>query len=469
MRVCKLLIFSATVMVMTGLMLAPRGSADDNITPLEETSLDLQLESVLRQQRFTGNVEATLELRLGRKINPKLAEVGRLLFFDPILSLSNDSSCASCHSPTSAMSDTQSIAIGVGNNGVVGPARQGPRNQRRAPSVINTAFYPNLMWNSRFSSVSGDPFNNSQGYSFPEPEGMTLSHLPHLLAAQAFIPVTVRVEMACFDFQGDGFAMRSEILNRLNDNKKYKKLFGKVFREVKRGAPITYEMVGRAIAEFEFTLVFANAPLDRFARGEKKAMSDDQKRGALLFFGRANCVLCHAVSGTANEMFSDFTERVIGVPQVLPDNTNVDFDGPGKNEDFGLEQVTRNPADRYKFRTAPLRNVGAQAAFFHNGAFTTLEDAINHYRDVTKSARNLEALKWKLSEDLRGPVGPDEPVLARVTSFLVSGILLNEEEFRQIVEFVRNGLLDPRAKAENLRKLIPESVPSGRPLPQFQQ
>ena len=469
MRLLKLLTLSAAIILTAGFVLAPRGEAFDQITLSEESALDVQLDGVLKLHDFTGNVEATLEQRLGRKINKKLADLGRLLFFDPILSLGNDSSCASCHSPTSAMSDTQSIAIGVGNNGVVGPDRRGPRNQRRAPSVINTAFYPNLMWNSRFSSVVGDPFNNGRGFSFPAPEGMTLSHLPHLLAAQAFIPVTVRAEMACFDFEGDSFRMRSEILNRLNGNKRYKKLFGKTFREVKRGAPITFEMVGRAIAEFEFTLVFANSPLDRFARGERKAMTDDQKRGALLFFGKANCVVCHAVSGTSNEMFSDFTQRVIGVPQIVPQNTNAVFDGSAKNEDFGLEQITGNPEDRYKFRTAPLRNVGAQAAFFHNGAFTSLEDAINHYRGVAKSARNLEAIKWKLSEDLRGPVGPDEPVLARVNPFLIQGVLLNEEEFRLLVEFVRNGLLDPRARPENLRKLIPESVPSGMPLPRFQE
>ena len=469
MRASKLLILSAAVIVMIGLIVAPRGEAFDQITPSEESPLDIQLESALKQEGFTGNVEARLEQRLGRKINKKLADVGRLLFFDPILSLNNDSSCASCHSPLAAMSDTQSIAVGVESNGIIGPARRGPRNQRRAPSVINTAFYPNLMWDSRFSSVVGDPFDNTQGFRFPEPEGMTLSHLPHLLAAQAFIPVTVRAEMAGFHFEGDSFRIRFELLSRLNGNKRYKKLFGKVFREVKSGAPITYEMVGRAIAEFEFTLVFANAPIDRFARGERKAMTDDQKRGALLFFGQANCVLCHAVSGPSNEMFSDFNQRVNGVPQVVPENTNVEFDGPGKNEDFGLEQVTRNPEDRYKFRTAPLRNVGAQAAFFHNGAFTTLEDAINHYRDVTKSARTLENLKWKLPEDLRGPIGPVDPVLARVNPFLSRGVLLNEEEFRLIVEFVRNGLLDPRARPENLRKLIPESVPSGLPLPQFQQ
>jgi cytochrome c peroxidase len=125
----------------------------------------------------------------------------------------------------------------------------------------------------------------------------------------------------------------------------YRKLFGKIFPEVKAGGPITYDMFAQAIAEFEFTLVFANAPIDRFARGEKNALSDDQKRGALLFFGRANCVACHAVSGQSNEMFSDFREHVIGVPQIAPAvgnpaAGNVTFDGPGQNEDFGLEQVT---------------------------------------------------------------------------------------------------------------------------------
>ena len=58
------------------------------------------------------------------------------------------------------------------------------------------------------------------------------------------------------------------------------------------------------------------------------------------------------------------------------------FDGPGEDEDFGLEQVTGDPADRYKFRTSPLRNVALQPAFFHNGAFTRLEDAIRHHLDV---------------------------------------------------------------------------------------
>ena len=144
-------------------------------------------------------------------------------------------------------------------------------------------------------------------------------------------------------------------------------------------------MFGRAIAEFEFTLIFADAPIDRFGRGDHAAMTASQKRGALLFFGRAGCVECHAVAGESNEMFSDFQTHVLGVPQVAPMLSNMVFDGPGADEDFGLEQVTGNPADRYKFRTSPLRNVALQPTFGHNGAFVSLAAAIRHHLDVRAS------------------------------------------------------------------------------------
>ncbi len=223
------------------------------------------MEAVLLDAGFTGRVKSTLESRIGRHIDLQLADLGRLLWFDTITGLNDDNTCAGCHSPTNGFGDTQSIAIGIENNGVVGPHRTGPRNMRRTPMAINTAFYPKLMWNSRFLSLSGDPFDNSAGFQFPSPEGLSLSNQPHLLVAQAFIPPTERTEAAGFDFPGDNDAIRAEVLNRLNNSQAYRKLFGKSFPEVKAGAPITFDMFGKAIAEFEFTLTFANAPIDRFA------------------------------------------------------------------------------------------------------------------------------------------------------------------------------------------------------------
>jgi cytochrome c peroxidase len=430
-------------------------------------ALNRQLKAALRVLGFTGTMEASLEGRLGRAVDRKLADLGRLLWFDTITGLNDDNSCGGCHSPTNGFGDTQSIAIGIDNNNLVGPDRTGPRNMRRTPIVINNVFYPNLMWNSRFASLSNDPFDNSAGFSFPPPEGLTLSHLDHLLQSQAFIPPTERNEVAGFDFPGDNSDIRAEVLNRLNAIPEYRRLFGHSFREVKDGAPITFDMFGRAIAEFEFTLAFTDAPLDRFARGEEgDGMSPGQKRGALLFFGKAGCVGCHAVSGASNEMFSDFQMHVLGVPQVAPAVTNSVFDGPGANEDFGLEQVTGNAADRYGFRTSPLRNLALQAAHMHNGCFLSIEDAVRHHLDVFASARAYSP--GALDEDLRGPLGPIEPVLARVDPLLSAPIALSAEEFQDLVSFLREGLLDPRALPGNLMGLIPDRVPSGRPVMVFE-
>jgi len=421
---------------------------------------DTALRGYLAAQGFTGRISQTLERRLGRRIDHQLADIGRLLWFDPIQGLNDDNTCAGCHSPTHGFGDTQPIAIGVDNNGVVGPGRTGPRNQRRTPMAINTAFYPTLMWNSRFNAPSGDPFDNSGGFVFPAPEGRTLSHLPHLLTAQAFIPPTERVEAAGFHFPGDNDDIRAEVVRRLNDSDNYRKLFARVFPHVKAGAAITFDHFAHAIAEFEFTQVYANAPIDRYARGERKALTPAQKRGAVLFFGRAGCVACHAVSGRSNEMFSDFRQHVAGIPQIAPSFSNMVFDGPGANEDFGLEQVTGNPTDRYAFRTSPLRNVALQPAFMHNGAFVRLEDAVRYHMDALRGAETYNTAR--LPTDLQGPTGPVEPVLTRLDRRLRKPVALSDQEFAALVEFIRNGLLDPDARPQRLRRLIPDKLPSGR-------
>ena len=435
---------------------------------VSSATLDKQLTAVLAQHGFTGRIESTLEQRLGRKLDNQLVDLGRLLFFDTLGGLNNDNNCSGCHSPTNGFGDSQSIAIGIDNNGIVGPDRIGPRNQRRTPMVINTAFFPNLMWNSRFAALSHDPFDNSAGFEFPLPEGRTLSYEPHLLVAQAFIPPTERVEVAGFSFPGDNFDIRNEVLRRINNVSEYRKRFGKIFATVREGGSISFDMFGLAIAEFEFSLVFADAPIDEFAKGQRNALTDDQKRGALLFFGKARCVECHKVSGSSNEMFSDFSQHVIGVPQIAPAIGNVSFDGPAMNEDFGLEQVTGNLLDRYKFRTSPLRNVALQPAFFHNGAFTRLEDAIRHHLDVFASARGYDPGTAGIDQDLRAPMGPIEPVLARIDPILATPIELTDHEFQQLLDFVRNALLDRRATSDGLKKQIPKSVPSGFPVLNFQ-
>ena len=256
-------------------------------------------------------------------------------------------------------------------------------------------------------------------------------------------------------------------MRRLNSIGEYRKLFGAIFPDVKAGRPITIDMFGRAIAEFENTLIFANAPIDEFARGDKDALTNNQKRGALLFFGKAGCVNCHAVSGQSNEMFSDFREHVIGVPANRAERLQRCFRRAGPERRFRTGTGEWPGSGSVSVPHSPLRNAALQPAYFHNGCFTSLEAAIRHHLDVFKSARTYT---WPadLAHDLTAPRGPIEPVLAKVDPLLTRPIPLSDSEFKQLADFVRNGLLDEAAKPENLRKLIPKSVPSGRPVLKFE-
>jgi cytochrome c peroxidase len=457
-------VLGALVGLGATLLLAPQSFTVGS----DDRPLDRLLTARLDELGFTGRIESTLSERLGRPLDKRLVELGRLLWFDTITGLHGDNTCAGCHSPTHGFGDTQSIAIGIDNNGVVGPNRTGPRNMRRTPSVINTAFYPRLMWNSRFAALSNDPFDNSLGFRFPDPEGASLSYLPHLLDAQAFIPPTERTEVAGFEFEGDNDAIREEMCRRLGEIPEYRRLFGEIFPDVRSGGPITPDMFALAIAEFEFSLTFANAPIDRYARGELDALTNAEKRGALLFFGDTGCVACHAVSGASNEMFSDFEEHNIGVPQLVPEATNVTFAGPAANEDFGLADITGDAGDRYRFRTSPLRNVAVQAAFMHDGTYTTLAASISHHLDAATAARAYDPADHALDPDLAGPIAPVEPILANLDPLSRTRVALTNRQFRDLLAFVRDGLLDPRARPERLERLVPEELPSGRPALRFE-
>jgi len=502
---------------------------------------DHRLAAMLKQHGFTGSVQASLERRLGRSLNPELVDLGRLLWFDSITSLGNDNSCSGCHSPAFGFGDSQSIAIGVENNGIVGPDRAGPRNQRRTPQMINSGFYPSLMWNARFSATSHNAFDLSDGTRVPYfLGGTTVWHAGSacivgtcfdpqitrtLLGVQANFPPTEMIEVAGFavtdldevdlrlyypahrvssgmdsdtvpeeiagpngsppDSIDRGYAIRQKVLARLNAAPDYVARFASIYPAAAEGH-ITMAQVGAAIAEFEFSNTFADAPLDRFARGERSAMTPAQKRGAMLFFDSAGCVSCHTVAGESNEMFSDFQTHVAGIPQIAPKGFglkqggnpqnpddlpgNFEFSGLSHDEDFGREELTGDPVDRYAFRTAPLRNLILQPAFFHNGAFTRLKDALQYHLYTMDAAPAYDPVAAGLDADLTVRHGPIEPVLKRLDPRIIAmnNMALSDHEFADLLEFLRSGLLDRRALPENLCKVIPASVPSGRKVLTFQ-
>jgi cytochrome c peroxidase len=503
--------------------------------------LDRHLAAVLAQAGFTGTVQSSLPARLGRPLHPALIDLGRLVFFDNILGLHNDNSCAGCHSPAAGFGDTQSIAIGTDNNGKVGPDREGPRNQRRAPMTINVGFYPRMMLNLRFASLAHDAFDLSEGVRVPFLVGGTTVWRPDaacipgtcfdpaimttLLTVQGHVPSTEMVEMAGFsaehasdvdpqlyhpahlvssgaiastvpgsiagpngsppDSIDPSYAIRQKVLSRFNANPEYVAKFAAIYPEAASGH-VTFAMIGAALAEFQISNSFSNAPLDRFARGDVGALSVRQKRGALLFFEKAQCAGCHAVAGEANEMFTDFDNHVAGIPQIAPKGFglrpggnplnpedfpgNFPFAGPQQDEDFGVEELTGDPVDRYRFRTSPLRNLALQPTFFHNGAFTRLEDALRYHIETLRAAPKYRPAAAGVDADLTVRMGPSAPVLKRLAPGLVAlgNLRLSAREFADLVAFMRTGLLDPRAMPDRLCRQIPKTVPSGLKVLTFQ-
>jgi cytochrome c peroxidase len=240
-----------------------------------------------------------------------------------------------------------------------------------------------------------------------------------------------------------------------------------VFPEIEAGAAVGYEHIADAIAEFQFTLIRADAPLDRYARGDLDALTVRQKEAAILFYDRrSSCFECHITIGYANQMFSDFDSHVLAVPQVTPLETNADFDGPGDNEDFGLERVSGDERDRYKFRTTPLRNAAYQPTFMHNGAFVCMEEAIRHHVRMYESLEQYNTSR--LEPAMRGPLGPTAPMVERAHKLSKEPReILSDDEIASLADFVRNALADPDAAPDALRGLVPTSLPSGLPVHDF--
>jgi len=153
------------------------------------------------------------------------------------------------------------------------------------------------------------------------------------------------------DSTDSSYSIRQKVLDRFNANPDYIALFLSIYPEA-AGGNIAFAMIGAALAEFQIKNSFADAPIDRFARGEHRALTRSQKRGALLFFGEAKCVACHAVTGESNEMFADFENHVAGIPQIAPKGFGLKAGG----ETRMTSRETSSSRGRIKTRTSGWRN-----------------------------------------------------------------------------------------------------------------
>lgn len=394
-------------------------------------------------------------------------ELGQLLFFDKELSGNRDIACATCHHPQLATGDARSLPIGTKGEGL-GAARQiaagrdfVPRNSpeifHRGHEEIDTMF-----WDSRVAQHE-DRFESPAKEELP-------NGLDNVLAVQAMFPVTSRAEMRGNNGDHDVRGVQNEVANiddddlatiwgtlanRLMAIPEYQQRFAEVYPDVPTDE-VGFEHAANAIAAFE-AQAFAptDSAWDRYVAGDNDALTDAAKRGAHVFFEQGNCASCHA--GT---LMTDQEHHNIGVPQL----------GPGKEGsaplDTGRALQTGTEEEEFAFRTPPLRNVAATGPWMHNGAYSELQDAIQHYSDPTEALRDYDISQ--LDESLQATVQLSEDTVARIVATLddrvLNGPTLTGEQLDDVTAFLFS-LTSP--SLDQLLDAVPDSVPSGLPVDQL--
>src|SRR5213592_3538784 len=314
---------------------------------------------------------------------PAKVALGGLLFWDPLLSGPQDVACASCHHPQNGYAEDRDLSLGVTAIGLGSSRRQAPGSsipivKRNSPTVVNIAF-------------SG---SDESGRYDPATAPMFWDLRVKSLEKQALEPLKANEEMRGDTYKEDEAV--ASVVAKLQANAEYRSLFAGAFGGAQ---PVNAENLGRAIAAFERTLLANNSPFDRYMRGDRSAMTEEQVSG-MRRFESVGCVKCHN-----GPMFSDYKLHVMGVPDnpALPASD----DGAQKPPCPASPQEPRAAASRaacdsYAFRTASLRNLAFTAPYEHNGMFRTLSTVVGFYEDARGGrSRNPNVSSEKLDPLLR--------------------------------------------------------------------
>lgn len=409
----------------------------------------------------------------------KKVELGKLLFFDKILSGNKNISCATCHHTLTDTGDGLSLPVGEGGQGLGLTRDTGSeenaihaRVPRNAPPVFNLGAreFSRMFYDGRVEVSPDQPTGLRSPAGTDLPEG-----LDNVLAVQAMFPVTSAEEMAGQvgeNPQADAAAAGNlpavweHIASKLANIPEYVDLFKSVYPlQISKASDISFVHAANAIAAFEAQAWrFDNSPFHRLLRGERNAMSRSAKVGMELFYGRkkANCARCHS-----GAFHTDHEFHAIAMPQIGPgkgDNLNGFSDG---QDDFGRERVTGNPEDRFAFRTPTLSNIALTAPYGHDGAYDTLEAILQHHLDPENSLQtynqNQVTLPSRLDLDAIDFTVMNDPQRRQAIADAneLNATPLNSLHIKSLIDFL-NALTDPAAI--DIRKNTPNRVPSGLPV-----
>jgi len=259
-------------------------------------------------------------------------QLGRMLFYEPMLSLNSSMSCASCHKQANAFTDTNRFSIGV----------HGLPGERQAMAVFNLAWNSNgFFWDGRAA----------------------------LLRDQSLMPIQDSLEMA---------ETLDNVVAKLSASKKYRDQFVRAFDD----EPINPTTISLALEQFMFSIVSVDSKYDRYERGEV-ALTESEERGRALFFAEynpffpeqsgADCAHCHSTRNFENDQFM-----------------NNGLNSDAQMADIGFEGTTGAASDRGKMKVTSLRNIEKTQPYMHDGRFQTLEEVIDHYNSGIQASSTLD-------------------------------------------------------------------------------
>ncbi len=299
--------------------------------------LKKKVEEALRKTQPQGlQIEPVEPFTLATERARKMAELGRMLFFDRRLSGDGTMSCATCHNPELGYTDGLAISLSYPTT----------RNWRNAPTIINVAYLDSYFWDGRAES----------------------------LEQQALFPIMSAFEM-------------NQNLDYLEEELKEVPYYRKAFREI-FGGPINRMFIAQALAAFQRTIVSTNSPLDRYLKGDTSALSSLEKLGYEVFKGKGRCILCHYGPNLTDNKFHNLgvpeNPEIIDDPRVAATRRFTakvsgykDYDN--LKTDPGRYLVTKSDKDWKAFRTPTLREIARTAPYMHNGVFKTLEEVVEFF------------------------------------------------------------------------------------------
>ncbi len=315
--------------------------------------------------------------------NPMTAskvELGRHLFYEPRLSITEQHSCASCHKQALAFTDGRKVAIGSTNE----------PHARNSMGLANVGYSPVLTW--------ANPLMTE-------------------LENQALIPIFGEhpVEMGMV-------GKEEQMIQWMQSDPKYRQMFAEAFSEKQ---PVNISNLTKALASFQRSLVSFNSPYDRYRyQRETNAISAAAKRGEKLFNSeRLECFHCH---GGIN--FSDSIKHEnLAFTETAFHNTglyNIDGKGSYPPQNTGINEITHKPEDMGRFKAPSLRNIALTAPYMHDGSVATLRDAIAHYQAGGRT----------ITEGEYAGVGSANPY----KSGFVKGFEITESEIDDLIAFLQS-------------------------------